>query len=135
MQASRNPAKSRPLSANVKRLMRLARASPQNSNVIKVQRQFSQRDLAYCHKQGNLFMEAAYLFDLSAKETYLPQSRDPETGKLKRPKAILPQEWLKTFGMSVDEHTASTQIDLSDGFVSSGIPHSQRLAFAFRFCG
>ena len=59
MQASRNPAKSRPLSANVKRLMRLARASPQNSNVIKVQRQFSQRDLAYCHKQGNLFMEAA----------------------------------------------------------------------------
>ena len=59
MQASRNPAKSRPLSANVKRLMRLARASPQNTNVIKVQRQFSQRDLAYCHKQGNLFMEAA----------------------------------------------------------------------------
>ena len=59
MQASRNPAKSRPLSANVKRLMRLSRASPQNSNVIKVARQFSARDLAYCHKQGNLFMEAA----------------------------------------------------------------------------
>lgn len=65
--------------------------------------------------------ESLYLFDLSAKETYLPQSRDPETGKLKRPKAILPQEWLKTFGMSVDEHAASTQIDLTDGFVSSGI--------------
>ena len=63
--------------------------------------------------------ESLYLFDLSAKETYLPQSRDPETGKLKRPKAILPQEWLKAFGMSVDEHAASTQIDLSDGFVSS----------------
>lgn len=59
MQTSRNPAKSRPLSANVKRLMRLARASPQNSSVIKVERQFSARDLAYCHKQGNLFMEAA----------------------------------------------------------------------------
>lgn len=59
MQASRNPAKSRPLSANVKRLMRLARASPQNSKVIKVERKFSARDLAYCHKQGNLFMEAA----------------------------------------------------------------------------
>ncbi len=29
MQTFRNPAKSRPLSANVKRLMRLARASPQ----------------------------------------------------------------------------------------------------------
>ena len=59
MQASRNPAKSRPLTANVKRLMRLARASPQNNKVIKVAREFTTRDLAYCHKQGALFMEAA----------------------------------------------------------------------------
>ena len=59
MSTSRNPAKARPLSANVKRLMRLARSSPQNDQVIKVSRQFTARDLAYCHKQGNLFMEAA----------------------------------------------------------------------------
>ena len=59
MYTSKNPAKSRPLSANVKRLMRLARASPQNGNVVKVGRQFSIRDLAYCNKQGSLFMEAA----------------------------------------------------------------------------
>lgn len=59
MQESRDPAKSRPLSANVKRLMRLARAAPQNENVIKVTRAFTARDLAYCQKQGNLFMEAA----------------------------------------------------------------------------
>ncbi len=59
MPTSRNPAKSRPLSANVKRLMRLARASPWNNQVIKVSRTFTARDLAYCHKQGNLFMEAA----------------------------------------------------------------------------
>ena len=59
MKTSRNPAKSRPLSANVKRLMRLARASPQNSQVIKVARTFTARDYAYCHKQGSLFMEAA----------------------------------------------------------------------------
>lgn len=59
MYTSRNPAKSRPLSANVKRLMRLARASPQNKNVVMVGRQFSIRDLAYCNKQGSLFMEAA----------------------------------------------------------------------------
>ena len=56
---SRDPSKSQPLTANVKRLMRLARASPRNANVIKVAKPFSQRDLAYCHKQGNLFMEAA----------------------------------------------------------------------------
>ena len=59
MQISRNPAKSRPLSANVKRLMRLARASPQNDQVIKVARQFTAGDLTSCHKQGSLFMEAA----------------------------------------------------------------------------
>ena len=59
METSRNPAKSRPLSANVKRLMKLSRASPQNKNVIKVARPFSERDLTYCVKQGTLFMEAA----------------------------------------------------------------------------
>lgn len=59
MQLSRNPAKSRPLTANVKRLMRLSRASPENSRVIKLERRFTARDLAYCHKQGTLFMEAA----------------------------------------------------------------------------
>ena len=59
MYTSKNPAKSRPLSANVKRLMRMARASPQNAKVVKVGRQFSIRDLAYCGKQGSLFMEAA----------------------------------------------------------------------------
>ena len=59
MYTSKNPAKSRPLSANVKRLMQLARASPQDRNVVKVGRQFSIRDLAYCNKQGSLFMEAA----------------------------------------------------------------------------
>ncbi len=59
MQASRNPAKSRPLTANVKRLMRLARASPRNDRVIKVDRKVTARDLSFCHKQGTLFMEAA----------------------------------------------------------------------------
>ena len=61
--------------------------------------------------------ESLYLFDLTAKEAYLPQSRDPETGKLKRPKPILPSEWLETFGLSVEEHTASTMIDLSEGYL------------------
>lgn len=65
--------------------------------------------------------ESLYLFDLSAKETFLPQSRDPETGKLICPKPILPKEWLETFGMTVEEHTASTQIDLSKGFLAPGI--------------
>ena len=65
--------------------------------------------------------ECLYLFDLSAKEAFLPQTRDPETGKLKRSEAILDTAWLDSFGLGVDEHTASTQIDLSAGFVSSDI--------------
>ena len=63
--------------------------------------------------------ENLYLFDLSAKEAFLPQTRDPETGKRRVAKAILPEEWLNSFGLSVEEHAASTQIDLSEGFVSS----------------
>ena len=59
MQTSRDPARSRPLSANVKRLMRLARSSPKNSKVVKVTRDFTARDVAYCRNQGNIFMEAA----------------------------------------------------------------------------
>ncbi len=65
--------------------------------------------------------ENLYLFDLSSKEAFLPQTKDPETGKIKRSKAILDTEWLDSFGMSVEDHTASTQIDLMDGFVSSDI--------------
>ncbi len=61
MSTSRDPAKSRPLTANVKRLMRLARAAPKNDKVIKVSSGFSAQDYAYCHKQGQLFMEAAWM--------------------------------------------------------------------------
>ena len=60
--------------------------------------------------------ENLYLFDLSSREAFLPQSRDPETGKIKRPKPILPREWMETFGMTVDDHIESTQIDLTKGF-------------------
>lgn len=56
---ARNPAKSRPLSSNVKRLMRLSRMEPQNPAVHKMQRQIQARDLMYCSLQGNVFMEAA----------------------------------------------------------------------------
>ena len=65
--------------------------------------------------------ENLYLFDLSSKEAYLPQKKDPETGKVRRAKAIHEKEWADTFGLSVEEHAASTQIDLSDGFVAPGI--------------
>ena len=55
---SRNPARSRPLSRNVKRLMWMARESPPNGDVEKVRREFDMRDLAYCDMQGSIFMAA-----------------------------------------------------------------------------
>ena len=71
--------------------------------------------------------EPLYLFDLSSNECFLPQSRDPETGKLRRPKAILPSEWAETFGMEVKEHTASTQVDLSKGYVTADVNPQEEL--------
>ena len=65
--------------------------------------------------------ESLYLFDLSSKEAFLPQSRDPETGKIKRSGPIMSPEWLESFGLGVEEHRASTQIDLTDGYISSDL--------------
>ena len=53
MHISRNPAKARPLSANVLRMMRLSRASP-DGKVICENRHFTAKDLACCEKQGEL---------------------------------------------------------------------------------
>lgn len=54
----KNPAKSRPLSANVKRLMKMERESALNPNVKKIGRAVTARDLLYCDMQGNIFMAA-----------------------------------------------------------------------------
>ena len=51
MNTIKNPARSRPLSANVKRLMKMARESPANPEVKKIERELTARDLAYCDMQ------------------------------------------------------------------------------------
>lgn len=48
MRSVKNPARSRPLSRNVRRLMKMARESPENPDVEKIEREFTARDLAYC---------------------------------------------------------------------------------------
>ena len=58
MRSVKNPARSRPLSRNVRRLMKMARESPENPEVEKIEREFTARDLAYCDMQGNIFMAA-----------------------------------------------------------------------------
>lgn len=64
---SRDPAKAKPLSANVKRMMWLERAAPKNDNVISERRIFTTNDTLYCHKQGMIFMEACAM-GISMKE-------------------------------------------------------------------
>ena len=64
--------------------------------------------------------EKVYVFDLQSKEAFPPSYRDPDTGKIVRPRPILPEEWNGSFGMTVEEHEASTKIDLSQGFMGMG---------------
>ena len=52
----RNPPHTRPLSNNVKRLMRESRASPQNPDVVKSGRALGEKDMAFCDLQGCIFM-------------------------------------------------------------------------------
>ena len=61
--------------------------------------------------------EAMYLFDLTSNESFLPQKKD-ENGKVSRSEAILPSDWSKSFGMNVEEHDMSTQVDFLDGYIS-----------------
>ena len=61
--------------------------------------------------------EKMYLFDLQSKEAFAPPRKDPNTGKVVRPKAELPDEWAGSFGMSVEEHDQSTNVDLNAGYV------------------
>lgn len=64
--------------------------------------------------------EKMYLFDLQSKEAFPPSFKDPKTGKLVRSKAELPKEWAGSFGMSVEEHDRSTQVDLTAGYMEAG---------------
>ena len=55
MSIIKNPARSRPLSTNVKRLMRLARESPHNPQVEKIQRPFTGPGIQHgCGRHGRL---------------------------------------------------------------------------------
>ena len=63
---------------------------------------------------------AMYLFDLQSKECFLPQKRDPATGRIPKAEAVLPEEWEGSFGMEVEEHRTSTEVDLGSGFQGMG---------------
>ena len=59
--------------------------------------------------------ESLYVFDLTEVEGFIPQHRDPVTGKIPKAKPI-PEE-KDTFGMNVEENEASMNVDLREGFI------------------
>ena len=61
MNIVKNPAWSRPLSTNVRKLMKQAREFPDNPDVIKGRRRMTDRDYSYCAMQGEIFMAAVDL--------------------------------------------------------------------------
>ena len=59
------------------------------------------------------------VFDLTSTEAFLPQTKEvDEEGKprRKRPVPMYPSDWRDSFGMPVLAHTASTRVDLMEGF-------------------
>ena len=62
--------------------------------------------------------EQMYIFDLASTEIYLPQVRDSNdpTAKPKQRKPVYPLAWRDSFGLPVDAHTQSTQVNFLDGY-------------------
>ena len=74
----------------------------------------------YYNMQGFLIQykgKPVYLFDLREPSPYVPQHRDPVTGKMMPKVFQYPEGWRNSFGMSVSEHTASTEISLDESFI------------------
>ena len=64
-----------------------------------------------------------YVFDLTSTEVFLPAVKDPDNPKAKarRSAAVYPTDWRDSFGIPVQEHEASMQIDLMEGFTFADV--------------
>ena len=62
--------------------------------------------------------EQLYVFDLTSTEIFLPAVKDPDNPKAraKRSTAVYPADWRDSFGIPVQEHDSSMQVDLMEGF-------------------
>lgn len=79
-------------------------------------------EMLYCYKLQGCRIghsnEELFIFDLTSTEVYLPamKTSNEPTARAKRPAPQYPESWSESFGMMVDEHTASTQINLMEGY-------------------
>ncbi len=65
--------------------------------------------------------EQLYVFDLTSTEIYIPGVKDPDDpdGKVRRGKTIFRADWRDSFGIPVQDHTASVQVNLMEGYESA----------------
>ena len=67
--------------------------------------------------------EHLFIFDLTASETYLRTA--PNGGKPKSSRTpVFPAEWQNQFGLPVDEHQKSLQINIFNGYTVFGLKDS-----------
>ncbi len=75
--------------------------------------------------------EQLYVFDLTSTEIYIPSVKDPDDpdGKIRRGKTIFRSDWRDSFGIPVQEHTVSTQVNLMEGyeFADTQKPNTEQL--------
>lgn len=65
--------------------------------------------------------EQLYVFFLAYSEPFVVQPKDPENPKSRtKLQRVIPEEWNETFGVPADAHTASMQVDLTNGFIGIG---------------
>jgi hypothetical protein len=70
--------------------------------------------------------ESLYVFDLTSTEVYIPttqESSDPDAKPKKKSTVRFLADWRDSFGMPVQEHAQSTQINLEEGFDTMEVTH------------
>lgn len=73
--------------------------------------------------------ENLFIFDLKSTETY--QLIQKDEGKPRSSQApVFPAEWQKQFGLSVEEHQKSLQINIFDGYAVFGLKEPVRVGQA-----
>lgn len=63
--------------------------------------------------------EQLYVFDLTSTEVYIPSTQegtDPDAKPRKKTTVRFLSDWRDSFGLPVQEHTQSTQINLTEGY-------------------
>jgi hypothetical protein len=69
--------------------------------------------------------ELLFIFDLTTPEIYMSAAKEGEKPKMSRTPAY-PAEWKNQFGLPVEEHQKSIQVNIFDGYAVFGIQENRR---------